>query len=64
MTIILGNQKPIVLIPLILLMTFIKRILLPHKKLGAGAFAGLIFKSYENFTESKKNAISCLEVEI
>ena len=33
-------------------------------KLGAGAFAGLIFKSYENFTELKKNAISCFEVKI
>ena len=33
-------------------------------KLGAGAFTGLIFKSYENFTELKKNAVSCLEVEI
>ena len=31
----------------------------PHK-LGAG----LIFKSYENFTESKKNAVSHLEVKI
>ena len=35
----------------------------PHK-LGAGMFAGLIFKSYENFTELKKNAVSRLEVEI
>ena len=34
------------------------------RKLGAGAFAGLIFKSYENFTEPKKNAVSRLEVEI
>ena len=34
------------------------------RKLGTGAFAGLIFKSYENFTESKKNAISHLEVKI
>ena len=34
------------------------------QKLGAGAFAGLIFKFYENFTESKKNAVSHLEVEI
>ena len=33
-------------------------------KLGTNAFAGLIFKSYENFTESKKNDISHLEVEI
>ena len=34
------------------------------RKLDTGAFAELIFKSYENFTESKKNAVSCLEVEI
>ena len=34
------------------------------RKLGTGTFAGLIFKSYENFTELKKNAVSCLEVEI
>ena len=32
-------------------------------KLGAGAFTGLIFKSYENLTEPKKNAVSRLEVE-
>ena len=33
-------------------------------KLAAGTFAGLIFKSYEDFTELKKNAVSCLEVKI
>ena len=34
------------------------------RKLGPGAFAGLIFKTYENFTKSKKNAVSRLEVKI
>ena len=34
------------------------------RKLSTGAFTGLIFKSYENFTELKKNAVSCLEVKI
>ena len=33
-------------------------------KLGTSTFTGLIFKSYKNFTESNKNAISCLEVKI
>ena len=33
------------------------------RKLDASTFAGLIFKSYENFTKSKKDAVSRLEVE-
>jgi len=33
------------------------------RKLRAQDFAGLVFKSYDNLTEPKKNAISHLEVE-
>ena len=32
------------------------------QKLGAGAFAGLIFKSYENCMDPRKNSVSHLEV--
>jgi len=34
------------------------------QKLNAQAFAGLIFRPYDNLTEPKNSAVSCLEVEI